>query len=253
MNELHVGLLSGGKDSTAMAFELRRREPRDYLWVCTPAGNELPEMFDHWRWLGEQLGKPLLPVTADILLDGLIEKQQALPSFHARWCTKYLKIFPYRAWLRRQAERYDRVVSYVGLRADEEGRAGGVYDNIDGVESDFPFRRWGWGLAEVLQHNEQNNIRIPYRTDCYDCYGQQLGEWWLLWRDRPALYGKAEGKEASVTAFRGKPTTYRSPGRDTWPAGLADLRKEFEAGKVPRNTKRQHDLFTGGACRACSL
>ena len=36
----HVVALSGGKDSTAMALELAEREPRDYVYVCTPTGNE---------------------------------------------------------------------------------------------------------------------------------------------------------------------------------------------------------------------
>jgi hypothetical protein len=49
---LHVLALSGGHDSTALAFLLKDREPRPYNYVCTPTGDELPEMFAHWRNLG---------------------------------------------------------------------------------------------------------------------------------------------------------------------------------------------------------
>ena len=45
---MHVVALSGGHDSTALALLLNEREPRPYNYVCTPTGDELPEMFEHW-------------------------------------------------------------------------------------------------------------------------------------------------------------------------------------------------------------
>jgi len=47
----HVIALSGGKDSTALALALHEREPRDYDYVITPTGNELPAMKVHWAKL----------------------------------------------------------------------------------------------------------------------------------------------------------------------------------------------------------
>ena len=49
----HIVALSGGKDSTALALRLAELEPREYVYVCTPTGDELPEMFAHWRKLGK--------------------------------------------------------------------------------------------------------------------------------------------------------------------------------------------------------
>lgn len=43
LEPLHVVALSGGKDSTAMALRLREVEPREYTYICTPTGNELPQ------------------------------------------------------------------------------------------------------------------------------------------------------------------------------------------------------------------
>ncbi len=51
----HVVALSGGKDSTAMALALAEKEPRDYLYVITPTGNELPEMYVHWKKISDLL------------------------------------------------------------------------------------------------------------------------------------------------------------------------------------------------------
>src|SRR5690348_6587653 len=90
---LHVVGLSGGDDSTLLAFLLKEREPRPYNYLCTPTGNELPEMFAHWRWLGSPnaLGKPLVPIMAGSL-KGIIREEKMLPNFRARFCTRRLKI-----------------------------------------------------------------------------------------------------------------------------------------------------------------
>lgn len=113
---LHVVALSGGHDSSALALELLEREPRPYVYVCTPTGDEGPEMFAHWRNLGELLGRRILPIMAGTL-DGLIREQSAIPNFKERWCTRKLKIEPFIKWLREQLKD-GPVVAYVGLRAD---------------------------------------------------------------------------------------------------------------------------------------
>ena len=252
----HVVALSGGKDSTALALWLVENEPRDYQFVCTPTGNELPEMVEHWRRLGELLGKPLLPVTSGKSLQGLIREYKMLPNNRARWCTRVLKIEPYYRWLAQQAP----AVSYVGLRADEEGRAGMAFPEAAGIELRFPLREIGWGEAEVWAYLDKRGVAIPARTDCAVCYHQTLGEWWRLLKLHPDAWKEGETLEAFVTEERGKPHTFRNASRDTWPAGLRELRERFDSGEVPMNTVRQIDMFAGearrtmtGACRVCSL
>lgn len=236
----HVVALSGGKDSTAMALRLAEVEPRDYIYVCTPTGDEPPEMFEHWRRLSTLLGKPLIPVMGGTL-GGLIKKQNALPNWRHRWCTRMLKIEPYAAWLLQNTP----AVSYVGLRADEEDREGGDYKTVPNVEMNFPLRRWSWGLQEVLGYLAEKQITIPRRTDCLKCFYQRLIEWYEFWRDHPASW--AEGEEWEATTGH----TFRSPGRDTWPASMAGLRARFEAGDVPKDTRP--DPVTGLKCRVCRL
>jgi 3'-phosphoadenosine 5'-phosphosulfate sulfotransferase (PAPS reductase)/FAD synthetase len=241
----HVVALSGGKDSTAMALRLRELNPQtDYYYICTPTGDELPEMFEHWRRLGDLLGKRITPIMHHTGLKGVIREQKMLPNFRARFCTRILKIEPYRKWLTANTP----CVSYVGLRADEEGRAGGAYSDIAGVEMCFPLREWGWDVNAVWQYLDQRQILIPRRTDCARCYHQRIGEWWTLWKEYPALWADAEKDEAELGA------TYRTPGRDTWPTALVDLRKEFESGRLPKTIKETSSgLRDIGACRVCTL
>lgn len=227
-----------------MALRLVEVDPQPYVFICTPTGNELDEMFKHWKKIGELLGSPITPIVANSLVN-LIEVQKAIPNWRQRWCTRMLKIEPFAAYLKAQASRYDRVVSYVGLRADEEEREGGDYANLTGVEMRFPMREWGWGLEDVQSYLTERNVTIPKRTDCAVCFFQRIGEWYDLWKDHPDEYAEGERLER-LTGH-----TFRSAGRDTWPAGLAELRSEFEGGRIPRDHKP--DAIATMKCRVCRL
>ena len=244
---LHIVALSGGHDSTILSVELAEREPRPYTYVCTPTGDELPEMFAHWKRLGEVLGSRIVPIMNGTLAS-VIRDQGALPNFRMRFCTRILKIEPYRKFLKEQAA-IGPVVSYVGLRADEPGRAGGAYDDIEGVEMRFPLREWGWGEPEVQTGLADRGISCPVRTDCARCYHQRIGEWFLLWMDHRDLFESAIADEKE---FGG---TYRTPGRDSWPTGLAEMAERFEAGDVPgRSLSRMaREHMEAGACRVCRM
>lgn len=239
----HIVGLSGGKDSTCLALALKERTNQPLNFVCTPTGDELPEMAAHWERCEELLGQSIIRLDSGKTLDSLIAGYKALPNWRQRWCTRELKIEPYDQFLRETAAD-GPVVSYIGLRADEEGREGVDYaKNIANVTCLFPLREWGWGLAEVWEFLDERGVIIPKRTDCARCYGQRLSEWRDLWRDYPALYAEAEAQEVATGH------TFRSPGRDTWPASLADLRREFESNRPLRERRDRKE----GVCRACSL
>lgn len=77
-----------------MALRLRELHPEiDFVYVCTPTGNELDEMFAHWRKIGELLGKPILPVIGGDLFS-LIRQQKMIPNFRARFCTRCSRSSP---------------------------------------------------------------------------------------------------------------------------------------------------------------
>lgn len=238
----HVVALSGGKDSTAVALRLAEVEPRPYTYICTPTGDELPEMFDHWKRLSDVLGKPIWPVMNGTL-KSVNQAQGMLPNWRARFCTRILKIEPYQAFMLQILP----VVSYVGLRADEDEREGARFNHVD-IVRDFPLRRWGWGIKEVIAYNASRGVEIPARTDCARCFFQTIGEWYDLWRFHPDVYRDAEEEEG----FYGH--TYRSPQRDTWPADLKSLRAEFERGRIPRASRFWNpDRTKQAQCRECRM
>jgi hypothetical protein len=240
----HIIGLSGGKDSTAMALRLAEIEPRDYEYIATMTGNELPAMQAHRAKLEQLLGKPILDVglpglaTGDGLLD-LIEAMGMLPNFRARWCTRILKIEPTIEYMESLPPGS---VLYVGLRADEEERRG-IYG--EDIEIDFPMRRWGWGESDVWRYLQQRGVTIPNRSDCAWCYGQRLGEWYALWKKHPDIY------EQGVQVEKRHGHTFRSPRRDSWPAALTDLREAFITRGAPRGAEAA--MREDGACRVCSL
>lgn len=223
-----------------MALRLAVVEPRDYVYVCTPTGDEPDALFAHWRSLGALLGQPIVPIMHRAGLNGLIREQNALPNWRQRWCTRMLKIEPFAAYLMQNTP----AISYVGLRADEEEREGGDYRDVPNVTMDFPLRRWNWGLQDVLDYLEFRKVQIPKRTDCKKCFYQRLIEWWELWRDDPASWAEAEADETATGH------TYRSPGRDTQPTALKDLRAKFETGWAPKDTR---DNVNAMKCRVCRL
>lgn len=242
----HIIPVSGGKDSTCLALALMLMEPRPYTYIYTPTGDELPEMEAHIEKVESLIGEKILRISNGTL-KSQIDANNMIPNVFARWCTRLLKLRP----AGRFYEEAAPVVCYVGLRDDEDHREGtrpgGDSAAVDtDVKQDFPFQRWGWGLEQVMRFLEFNNVEIPERTDCARCPYQRLGEWYNLWLKYPEIYADAESDEQKYGH------TYRSPGRDTWPASLKELREKFESGEKPEVSLKMMEKRRG-MCRVCSL
>lgn len=234
----HIIALSGGKDSTAMALRLREVQPDTvFQFVCTPTGNELPEMIEHWGRLQDLLNMKLTMLTSGNSLGSLINQWNALPNWRQRWCTRVLKIEPFERYLASQLP----ATIYVGIRADEADTREGVEYGKD-VTRRFPLVEWGWGLEEVIGYLAGREVSVPERTDCAACFFQTLGEWHSLWENYPDYYSQAEEWERQ-TGY-----TFRSPGRDSQPASLGELREKFEGGYTPKRTRMQDRRLMCSTC-----
>lgn len=241
----HIVPVSGGKDSTCLALALKEREPRPYTYVYTPTGDELPEMEMHIARLERMLGQPIIRLTNGTLATQ-IEHNHMLPNVFSRWCTRLLKLRPAGKFY----AEFAPVVCYVGIRDDEDEREGtrpGGDSAPVGTEvvQVFPFQRWGWDIDDVWAFLDERGIHIPERTDCARCPYQKLGEWYNLWLYHRDIYLDAEADEEKWGH------TFRSPQRDTWPAGLKELRELFEAGKIPERSLRMMEKRRV-MCSACA-
>lgn len=114
---------SGGKDSQAAMILLRRVVPDDQLLVVhAPLGRpEWPGTFTHIR--RTTLGLPLVLAEATTAPLDAVRRRRLWPSPKLRWCTSDWKRGPIERELRRYLRanpRYGgRIVSCLGLRADE--------------------------------------------------------------------------------------------------------------------------------------
>lgn len=237
----HVVALSGGADSTCMAILLSEREPRDYHYVYTPTGDELPDMIDHLRHLSDVIGRALTVVTYGMSLRGLIRREKTLPNWQKRFCTPALKIKPFGEWVLQRLP----VVLYVGLRADEPNRQGGDYDLGLFCEMRYPLRDWGMTRADVMRELRCRGISIPPRTDCARCPFQRPAEWYRLWRDHQDVYDTAVEDEA-ITGH-----TWRNPSHGgKWDTSLTEMRDRFAKGEIPE--ERAGNKLSSSKCAVCS-
>ena len=239
MTVRQIAAFSGGKDSTAMLLAMRDRGERIDGLLVTPTGDELPEVWEHWDRIAALVGGELIRPKAPTLRQA-IDAVGGLPNFRMRWCTRMIKIEPMIAWARSQP---DDVVICVGLRADEPERTGIISETL---RCRFPLREYGMGLLEVRSILAHHEVCVPARTDCARCYHQRIGEWWDLWRNHPEIFADAIEDEKRTGR------TYRTPGRDSWPTSLAELRDAFTAGRVPKDRSKQLPMFEE-PCRVCRL
>lgn len=162
----HVLGISGGKDSAALAIYLKDTYPEiDMEYYCCDTGKELPETYELIKSLEIYLGKKIQFLRAaeashlETPFDHFMKnKSMFLPSTFNRWCTKNLKLDPFESWV-----GDDPVVSYVGIRGDEDRE--GYISHKPNIQSIFPFRKNIWSedvIAKVLK-----NDKIPFVSEAY--------------------------------------------------------------------------------------
>lgn len=197
-NYRHVLGISGGKDSAALAIYLKDRYPEIHKKVeyfFTDTGAELKEVYEFLDKLEAYLGKEILRLSSGRDFDHWLKlHNEYLPSPQQRWCTRTMKIEPF--------ERFvgdDSVISYVGIRADENRE--GYLSSKETIKTVFPFIEDG-----IVKHDVfsilTGSVGIPEyykwrsRSGCYFCFFQRQDEWLGLKRNHPQLFEKAKSFEA---------------------------------------------------------
>lgn len=190
----HVLGISGGKDSAALAVLMHKRVPQMEYFFCD-TGKELPETYEYLDRLKARLGITITYLAAERGFDHWWEvKGQVLPSPRMRWCTEYLKIKPLEKWIGE-----DRVISYVGIRADE--RRDGYISTKPNITPVYPFKEEGLVKADIFRILEESGIGIPSyykwrtRSGCFFCFFQRKYEWVKLHDEHEDLFWQAVAYE----------------------------------------------------------
>ena len=90
-------MLSGGKDSTALALYMKDKYPEiEMEYLFTDTHKELKETYEYLTKIEAYIGKPVIRISSEKGERGfdhfLKMFNNFLPSPNARWCTKELKI-----------------------------------------------------------------------------------------------------------------------------------------------------------------
>jgi len=196
----HVLGISGGKDSAALAIYIRDHYPKisdkmEYFFADT--GAELKEVYEFKDKLEAYLGKEIITLNSGKPFEHHLKMHNNyLPSPQQRWCTRAMKIKPFEDFV-----KDDPVISYVGIRADENRK--GYISQKPTITAVFPFIDDGLIRKDIFQLLE-NTVGIPEyykwrsRSGCYFCFFQRKDEWVGLKEMHPEEFEKAKKLEKEV-------------------------------------------------------
>jgi 3'-phosphoadenosine 5'-phosphosulfate sulfotransferase (PAPS reductase)/FAD synthetase len=221
--------LSGGKDSTALAIHMRKTRPDlEMEYVFCDTRKELAETYEYLNRVEAFLGKKIVRLNARAGFDHWHRVFGGyLPSPQMRWCTKILKLRPFEEFV-----GDDPVISYVGIRADED-RVGYI-STKDNIKSVFPFKEDGIDYAGVMKILDDSGIGLPpylkwgrTHSGCFFCFFQRPIEWVRLLETHPEQFDEAQNYE-KLSDDAGK--TF------TWSQGmpLSELRKPENIAAIKR-------------------
>lgn len=172
----HVLGISGGKDSAALAIYMKSRYPElEIEFYTCDTGKELDETYQLIQNLEVYLGLKIKVLKAtqnssEAPFDHFLKMYGGfLPSSNARWCTKKLKLEPF--------ERYvgdDLVVSYVGIRGDEDRE--GYISTKSNIQSIFPFRKNIWSEDVVRRLFLNSNLEKVFSIAEGISFGDRKGK-----------------------------------------------------------------------------
>jgi 3'-phosphoadenosine 5'-phosphosulfate sulfotransferase (PAPS reductase)/FAD synthetase len=224
----HICLISGGKDSTALAIYMRDRNPEiEMEYVFCDTHKELPETYEYLTRIEAYLGIEIKKLSSDLGERGfdhwLKMFRGYLPSPQMRWCTRELKIEPFEQYI-----GDDPVFLYIGIRADEHRE--GYISTKPNITPVYPFKDNGITKLDVLRILEDSGIGLPdyykwrTRSGCYFCFFQRRSEWVGLFENHPDRFELAKGYEKPEEGY-------------TWiqGEGLAELAKPERVQQIKDN------------------
>lgn len=204
--EYHILSLSGGKDSTALAFYIKENMPEihekiEYIFCDTEC--ELPETYDYLNKIELFLGKEIKRIKPYKNFEYLMAMYNYFPSPIKRWCTIEMKTKPFRKYVYDMfKEKGEGIIHlYIGIRADESFRAAKGKYGDSYIQEEYPFVDNGIAQSDVMDILEKAGVGLPAyyswskRSGCYFCPFQSKMTWLNLYENHPDLFMKAKAFE----------------------------------------------------------
>lgn len=262
MAEHHVLGLSGGKDSAALAVYMRLHHPElEIKYFFTDTGKELPEVYEFLGRLEGFLGRPINYLNPHRDFDFWLRQYgNFLPSASTRWCTRKLKLEPFKNWIKPWLAAGDSVHSYVAIRSDEDHREGMVAQH-ENLSVHLPFREAGVDKLGVLEILEGSGLGLPKyydwrsRSGCTFCFFQQKVEWVRLKQIHPDEFEKAKAYEKTAIEH-GSPFTWahREPLTDLeQPERMAEIETDYELRKQRELARRKPNPLRSVTCEPVDI
>lgn len=255
MGHKYVIGISGGKDSAALAIFMKQEHPElDIEYFFTDTGKELPEVYDYLNKLEGFLGKPIVRLNEQRDFDfWLGEYGNYLPSPKTRWCTRQLKLKPFKDWVNLMLSEGHIVHSFVAIRADEKHREG-YNSHHENLHIHFPFREAGYTKGDVFRLLKDSKVGIPEyyewrsRSGCTFCFFQQKIEWVHLKERHPEAF--EEAKQYEKMAIDSASPFLWSQGESLEelekPERVIQIKADFEAKKLREQKNRPINVLHEG-------
>lgn len=204
--EYHILSLSGGKDSTALAFFIKENMPEvhkkiEYIFCDTEC--ELPETYDYLNKIEVFLGKRIQRIKPYKNFEYLMAMYNYFPSPIRRWCTIEMKTKPFRKYIYDMFKKNGEGIIhlYIGIRADEPNRAKYNKYGDNYIREVYPFVENGITHSDVIDILNDVGVGLPEyykwskRSGCYFCPYQSKMTWLNLHKYHPELFAKAKAFE----------------------------------------------------------
>lgn len=210
--------VSGGKDSAALAAEMKRLAEDtgiEVRYVFADTGWEAPETYEYLATMERVLGIVIDRVRSEE--GGMVDiarHKAGFPHRRGRWCTEKLKVIPVGAYHDRVGEELGTdTVSVVGIRAEEsDDRAAMAEFEFDQKWDGYVWRPLlGWAVSDVLAAHHRVGLPVNplykrghERVGCYPCIFEKKAGVKLIAEHSPARIDEIDALELEFTAERAR-------------------------------------------------